>query len=75
MLNLLPDSTIWVKATIMLPNDYQPLPTLTVLLVGPTMWHIVPDPPAVLTIHAVAIGLIYKCEAAISKIKSLGWGA
>ena len=72
---VLPDSTIWVKATIMLPNDYQRLPTLTVRSVDPTMWHIVPDPHAVLTTRTVSNGLIYKCEATISKIKSLGWGA
>ena len=55
---VLPDSTIWVKATIMLPNDYQRLPTLTVRSVDPTMWHIVPDPHVAPTIHAVAIGLL-----------------
>ena len=55
---VLPDSTTLVKATIMLPNDYQRLPILTVRSVGPTAWHIVPDRQRVPTIHAVAIGLL-----------------
>ena len=51
----LPNLTTLGEATDQLPNAYQTLPVLTVRSVGPTTWHIVPDPVTLYTIGTVAM--------------------